>query len=152
MIGSLLGKGVGQLVDQGAQAALAGREHTLVGVGETGEIEGQEFGEGALGLAEARLELARRGAEGRDGGVAGRRGGRAGIAHERRAGGSIRRHAPGGEEGLGLPRAQAVAHDGLGQPRLLAAGHAGQGGGRGGGEAAVIDLRGHFGGQPPAQG
>jgi hypothetical protein len=36
---SLLVKGVGQLADQGAQTALAGREHALVGVGEAGEIE-----------------------------------------------------------------------------------------------------------------
>ena len=143
---------MGQLADLGGQAALAGREHALVGVGKAGEIEVQELVQRAFGLAEAGLELARRGAEGRDDGRPGRGRGRAGIADERLAGGAIRGHAPGGEEGLGLPGAQAVAHDGLGQLFLLAAGPAGQGEGGGGREAAVIDMRGHVGGQPPAQG
>jgi hypothetical protein len=116
MSGRLLLTGVGQLTDMGGQAALAGREHALVGVGEAGEIEVQEFVEGALDLAEARLELARRRAQRRDDGGAGRGRGRAGITHERLARGGIRRHAPGGEKGLGLPGAQAVAHDGRGQP------------------------------------
>ena len=143
---------MGQLADLGGQAALAGREHALVGVGKAGEVEVQELVEGALGLAKARLELARGGAEGRDGGGARRGRGRAGVAHERRARRGIRGYAPGGQEGLGLPGAQAVAHDGLGQLFLLAAGPAGQGEGGGGREAAVIDMRGHVGGQPPAQG
>jgi hypothetical protein len=151
MIRDLLVKGVGQLTDMGGQAALAGREHALVGVREAGEIERQELVESPLGLAEARLELARRGAERRDGGRPGRGRRRTRIAHEGLTRGGIRGHTPGGEEGLGLPGAQAVAHDGLGQPCLLAAGHAGQGGGGGGRQAAVIDMRGHLGGEPPAQ-
>lgn len=143
---------MGQLTHVGGQAAPAGREHALVGVGEAGEIEVQEVVEGALDLPEARLEVARGGAEGRDGRLPDRRGGRARIAHERLAGGAIRSHAPGGQEGLGLPGAQAVPHDGLGQPGLLPAGHAGQGDGGGGREAPMINMGGHRGGQPPAQG
>jgi hypothetical protein len=152
MIRGLLVQGVSQLTDMGGQAALAGREHALVGVGEAGEVEMQELVEGAFRLAKAGLELARRGTEGRDGGRPGRGCGRTRIAHEGLPRRGIRGHAPGGEEGLGLPGAQAVAHEGLGQPFLLAARHAGQGSGGGGREAAVIDMRGHLGSEPPAQG
>ncbi len=111
-----------------------------------------ECGERAVGLGEARLELARRGPQRRDRGVA-RRGRRtAGIAKQRLPGdGIIRGGAPGGQEGLGLAGAQAVAVQGGGQRRLFAARQRRQGVGRGGGELAGIDAAGHLGHQSAAE-
>ena len=105
-----------------------------------------------LGLVEARLELARRGPQGRHGAGARGRHGAARIPQERLAGGRVACRAPGGEEGLGFPRAQAVACEGVGQARLLAARKRRHGEGRGGREAAGIDLRGHVGSEPAAEG
>jgi hypothetical protein len=58
---------------------------------------------------------------------------------------------PGGEQRLGLARAQAVAGHGLRQALLVAAGQARECGGRGGGEASGVDVRGHVGGEAPAE-
>lgn len=111
----------------------------------------QELGEGALGLVEAGLELLGRRAEGRDGRVV-RDGHRAGrIAQQRLARGGVGRDAPGGEEGLGLARAQTVAGDGVGQARLLRAGEGGEGVRGGRGEPAVIDVRGQGGRESAAE-
>jgi hypothetical protein len=147
----LLVEGAGQLNDLGGQPSLAGLQGPPFGVGEADEVERQQRLEGPLGLIEARLELARRGTQGRHGAGARGRHGAAGIAHERLAGGRVTRRAPGGEEGLGLPRAQAMARQGVGQTRLLAARQRRHGEGRGGGEAAGIDLRGHVGREPTAE-
>ncbi len=103
------------------QAPLAGLQDPPVGIGEAGEVEGQQFREGALGLVEAGLELAGRGPEGRDGRLAGGGHGAARIAQQRLAGGGVGRHPPGRKKGLGLARAQAVAREGVGQARLLRA-------------------------------
>jgi hypothetical protein len=137
--------------DLGGQAPLAGFQDPAVGVGEAGEVEGQEFREGALGLIEAGLELAGRGSEGRDGRGAGGRHRAARIAQQCLAGGGVVGHAPGGEQGLGLARAQAVARDGGGQARRLRAREGGErlrGGGR---EPAVIDVRGQGGSKPATE-
>jgi hypothetical protein len=113
---------VGELEDLSDEAPAAGLQHPPVGVGQAGEVDVHEFGEGALGLGEARLERARRGPQRRDRRVA--RGGRraAGIAEQRLArDGVVRGGAPGGQEGLGLAGAQAVTVQGGGQRRMLAA-------------------------------
>jgi hypothetical protein len=151
-IGDLLLKGAGQLDDLGGEPPLAGLQGPPFGIGEAGEVERQQLLEGALGLIEARLELARRGAQGRDRGRAGGGHGPARIAHERLAGGRVAGRAPGGEESLGLPRAHAMAREGIGHARLLPAREHGHGGGRGGREAAGIDLRDHVRGEPAAEG
>jgi hypothetical protein len=148
---SLLLDGAGQPDDQRGQAPLAGFQDPAVGVGEAGEVEGQELLEGALGLVEADLELAGRRPERRDGRVVGRGYRAARIAQQRLAGGGVAPDTPGREEGLGLARAQAVARDGVGQARLLRAREGGErmrGGGR---EPAVIDVRGQGGSQPAAE-
>jgi hypothetical protein len=148
----LLVEGVGQPDDLGGQAPSAGLQGPPFGVGEAGEVEGQKLVKGALGLVEPGLEIAGRGAQGRDGRRAGGGHGAAGIAHERLAGRRVACRAPGGEEGLGVPRAQAVAREGVGQTLLIAARERRHGGGSGGREAAVIDLRGHVGSEPAAEG
>jgi len=145
-------EGVGQPGDLGGQTPLAGLQAPPFGVGEASEVERQQLLEGAFGLIEARLELARRGTQGRDGRRAGGGHSAAGIAHERLAGGRVAGRAPGGEERLGLPRAQAVAREGVGQARLLAARQRRHGEGGGGREAAGLDVRGHVGREPAAKG
>ena len=143
---------MGEPDDLRGQAPLAGLQDSPVGVGEAGEGEMQELGERALGLIEARLELAGRRPQGRDGGVA-RLGDRATrIAQERLAGGGVvGRDAPGREEGLGLARAQAVARDGVGQTRLLPARAGCEGVREGRREPAGVDMAGHGGREPAAQ-
>ncbi|HVQ78073.1 MAG TPA: hypothetical protein VMT79_21340 [Candidatus Binatia bacterium] len=138
--------------DKRGQPALAGLQHPAFGVGEAGEIQVRELGEIALGLAEARLECACRGPQRRDGARPRLGNTAAGIAHERLARRRVRGHAPGREQRVGLAGAQPVPHDRLGQPLLLAARQARQGGGGGGRQAAVIEVRGHLGGEPPAEG
>jgi len=64
MVRGLLLEGVGQLDDVGSQPPLAGLKDPPIGVGESGEIQLREFVQRVLGLGKARLELARRGAEG----------------------------------------------------------------------------------------
>ena len=64
------------------------------------------------------------------------------IAQQGLAGGGVGRDAPGGEDGLGLARAQAVAREGVGQARLLGARERREGVGGRRGEPAVIDVRG----------
>jgi hypothetical protein len=105
-----------------------------------------------LGLVKARLEVARRGPQGRHGASARGRHGAARIPQERLAGGRVGGGTPGGEERFGLPRAQPVAREGVDQTRLLAARQRRDGDGGGGREAAVIDLRGHVGREPAAEG
>jgi hypothetical protein len=112
----------------------------------------RKLGEIALGLAEARLELACRRPQRRDGACPRLGDAAAGIAHERLARRRVRRDPPGREQRVGLAGAQPVAHDRLGQPLLLAAGQTRQGGGGGGREAAVIEVRGQVRGEPPAEG
>jgi hypothetical protein len=147
----LLLDGAGQPDDLRGQAPLAGRQDPAVGVGEAGEVEGHELVERAFGLIEAGLELAGCPAQWRDGGVPGRGNGAPGIAQQRLAGGGVGRDAPGGEEGLGLARAQAVARERVGQARLLPARARGEGVGGGGGQPAGIDVGGHGWGQPAAE-
>jgi hypothetical protein len=151
-ISGLLRLGAGQSDDLGGQAPLAGLQDAAVRLGESGEIDAGEFLKGALGLVEARLEVARRGTEGRHGAGARGRHGAAGIAHERLAGGRVAGRPPGSEKGLGLPRAQTVAREGVGQARLLAARQRRHAEGRGGREVAGIDLRGHIGREATAEG
>jgi hypothetical protein len=148
----LLVKGVGQADDVGGQPPLARLQGPPFGVGKAGEVERQQLREGALGLIEARLELARRGTQGRHGAGARGRHGAAGIAHERLAGGRVAGRAPGGQDGLGLPRAQAVTDDGVGHARLVTAGQRRQGGGRGRRQPPGVDVPDHVGGQPAAEG
>jgi hypothetical protein len=151
-IGGLLLKGARQLDDLSGEPPLAGLQSSPFGVGEAGEVERQQLVEGPLGLIEARLELARRGAQGRDRRRAGGGHGAAGIAHKRLAGRHVAGRAPGGEEGLGLPRAHPMAREGIGDTRLIPAREHGDGGGRGGREAAGIDLRGDVRCEPAAEG
>ncbi len=132
--------GAGQPDDLGGQAPPAGLQDPALGVGEAGQVYVHEGIEGALGLPEAGLELARRGPQGGDGRLAGAGQGAPRVAEQRLAGGRVARGAPGGQHGLGLPRAQAVALDGGGQARLVAARQRRQGRGRGGGEPPVIDV------------
>jgi hypothetical protein len=143
--------GVSEPGDLGGQPPLAGLQDPAVGLGEAGEVEGQELVEGALGLVEAGLELAGGGPERRGGGC--ERGGRgaAWVAEPRLAGRRVGRGVPGGEQRLGLARAQPVAHDRVGQPRLLAARQARESSGRGGGQAPGIDVGGDVGGEAPAE-
>ena len=54
---------MGQLDDLSGQPPLAGLEHALFRVGEASEIQVRELLERVFGLQEARLELARGGAE-----------------------------------------------------------------------------------------
>jgi hypothetical protein len=152
MVGVLLLEGVGQLDDVSGKPPLAGLQHPAVGVGEAGEIEVRQFVQRVFGLDKAGLQLAGGGAQRGHGRLAGSGDGAAGIAHEGLARRGVRRHAPGREQRLGLAGVQPVAHDRLGEPLLLAAGHARQGGGGGGREAAVIEMRDHLGGEPPAEG
>jgi hypothetical protein len=117
----------GPLDDLGGEPPLAGLEDPAIGIREASEGDGQQFVEGALGLVEPRLEVPRRLPEGRDDGVARRRHGAARIAQQRLAGGAVvARDPPGGQEHVGLARAQAVAHDGLGEARLLGAREGGE--------------------------
>ncbi len=143
---------VGQVDDESGEPPLAGLEHALFGVGEAGEIELRELLERLLGLEEARLELARGGAERGDRGLARRGRGRARIAQQRLARRRVRRRPPGGEHGLGLSGAEPVAHDALGQPFLLGVRQRGQGRGGGGREAPVVEMSGQLGGEPTAEG
>jgi hypothetical protein len=143
---------VSELEDLGHEAPAAGLQHPPVGVSKAGEVDVYEFGERAVGLDEAGLELARRGPQGRDRRVARRRRRAPGIAEQRLAGdGVVRRGAPGGQEGLGLAGAQAVAVERGRQRRLLAPRQRRQGVGRGGGQSAGIDAAGHLGHQPAAE-
>jgi len=64
MVRGLLLDGVGQLDDVGGQTPLAGLQDSPIGVGESGEIEVRELVQRVFGLGKARLDLARRGAEG----------------------------------------------------------------------------------------
>jgi hypothetical protein len=151
-IRGLLLKRAGQPDDLGRESPLAGLQGPPFGIGEAGEVERQQLTQGLLGLIDARLEFTRHGAQGRDGGLAGLRHGAARVAEERLAGGRVAGRAPGGEDGLGFPRTQAVAREGVGQARLLAARKRRHGPGRGRGEAAGIDLRGHVRCEPAAEG
>jgi hypothetical protein len=144
--------GAGQLNDLRGEAPLAGFLDPALGIGEAGEIERQQLVEGAFGLIEARLKCAGRLAEWRDDGVAGRRHLGPWIAQQRLAGGGVGGDAPGGEEGVGLARAQAVAEDRVGQARLVPARERREGRGRGGGQPAGIDVAGHGWRQPTAEG
>jgi hypothetical protein len=150
-ISGLLLEGAGEPDDLGGEPPLAGLQGPPFGVGEAGEVEGQQLLEGALGLIEARLELARRGTQGRDGAGARGRHGAAGIAHERLAGGGVAGRTPGGQDGLGLPRPQAVTDDGVGHARLVMAGERRQRGGRGRRESSGVDVPDDVGGQPAAE-
>jgi hypothetical protein len=117
----------GPLDDLGGEPPLAGLQDPAVGIGEASEGDSQQLVEGALGLVEPRLEVPRRLPEGRDDGVARRRHGAARIAPQRLAGEAVvTRDPPGGQEHVGLARAQAVARDGLGQARLFGAREGGE--------------------------
>jgi hypothetical protein len=111
----------GEPDDLGGQTSLTGFQDPTIGIGETAEVERQQLRERALGVIEAGLELAGRRAEGRDD-RRGRRGhGAAGIAQQGFTRRGVLSDAPGGDDGLRLARAQAVARDRVGQPRLLGA-------------------------------
>jgi hypothetical protein len=148
---SLLLDRAGEPDDLRGQAPLAGFQDPPVGIGEAGEVEGQQFRERALGLIEAGLELAGRGPERRDGGLA-RRGHRApGIAQQRLARGAVVGDPPGLEKRVRLARPQPVAEEGVGQARLLRARErreAVRGRRR---EPAVIDGPGQDGREPAAE-
>lgn len=144
-------EGAGQADDLGGQAPLAGLQDPAFGLSEAAEIDVGEGVEGLRSLVKARLELAGRGAQGRDGLRAGLGHGPARVAHERLAGGHVGRGAPGGEEGVSLPGAQAMARDGVGQARLVAAREGRQGRGRGGGQPPGIDVPGHGRREPAAE-
>lgn len=111
----------------------------------------RELVQRVLGLGKARLDLARRGAEGGDGRLAGSGRGRAGIAQQRLARRGVRGGAPGGEQRVGLSGAKPVAHDALGQPRLLAGWEAGQGARGRGREPPLVEMATEFGGEPTAE-
>ena len=142
---------MGQLDDVGGQTPLAGLQDSPIGVGESGEIEVRELVQRVFGLGKARLDLARRGAEGGDGRLPGRGRGRAGIAQQRLARRGVQGGAPGGEERVGLSGAKPVAHDALGQTRLLARWEAGQGARGGGREPPLVEMATEFGGEPTAE-
>lgn len=131
---------------------MPGFEDPTVDVGEAGEIERGELVEGPLGLVEAALELA----GGRAEGTAARRGSArlrgARIAAQGFAGAGVARRAIGGDEGLGLARAEPVSFDGLGQAPLLGGGERAQGIRDGGGERPGVDARGHLGRESPGEG
>jgi hypothetical protein len=142
---------VSELVDMGSQPALARGQDAPVGVGEAREVEGQELLEGAFGLVEAGLQLLGGGTQRRSG-----RGGRARhgaprIAEQCLAGRRVGRRLPGGEERRGLTGAQPVTDDGLGQPRLVAPRQRREGRGRGGRDAAGVDVPRDRRREPPAQ-
>jgi hypothetical protein len=149
---SLLLDGAGEPDDLRGQAPLAGFQDPPVGVGEAGEVEVQQLRERALGVIEAGLELAGRRPEGRDGRGGGRRHGAARITQQRLARGGVVRNAPGGEEGVGLARAQTVARESVDQPRLLGARERREAVGGGRREPAVIDVPGHDRREPAAEG
>lgn len=143
---------MGDTADLGGQPPLAGSQDPAVRVGKAGEVERQQLGQGARGLIEPRLEIPGGRPQGRHGGRA--RGGRgpAGIAQQRLAGdGVVVRHAPGGQEGLGLARAQAVAQDGVGQARLLGAREGREGVGQGRRQPPLVDIGRDRGAEPAAQ-
>lgn len=139
---------MGQLDDAGGQTPLAGLKDPAVGVGESGEIEVRELVQRVLGLGKARLDLARSGAEGRDGRLAGSGRGAAGIAHQSLASRGVRGGAPGGEKSFGLPGAQPVAPDALGQALLLGVGKRRQGIGSRGREPTLVEVSSQLGGEP----
>jgi len=64
MVRVLLLEGVGQLHDVGGQPPLAGLKDPPIGFGESREVQVRERVQRVLGLGKARLDLARRGAEG----------------------------------------------------------------------------------------
>jgi hypothetical protein len=64
MIGALLLEDVGQLDDVSGQPPLTGLQDPPIGVGESREIEVRELVQRVFNLGQARLKLARRGAEG----------------------------------------------------------------------------------------
>ena len=138
--------------DLGGQAPLAGLQDSTVGIGEAREVEVEQLLEGILGLIEPGLELAGRGAQGRHGRRTRAGRGAARIAEQRLPRGGVGRGLPGGEERLGLARAQAVARHGVRQALLVAARHGRERGGRGGGEAAGVDVRRDVGRKPAAEG
>jgi hypothetical protein len=132
----------GPLDDLGGKPPPTGLQDPAVGIGKAGEGDGQQLVEGTLGLIEPRLEVPRRPPEGRDDGVARRGRGAAWIAQQHLAGGAVvAREAPGGQEHVGLARAQAVAHDGLGQARLLGAREGGEALRGRRGDSTRIDVR-----------
>jgi hypothetical protein len=133
------------------QAPLTGFQDPPVGVGEAGEVEGQQLRERTLGLIEAGLELAGRRAEGRHGGRLWRGHGAPRIAQQRLAGDGVGRHAPGLEKGLGLAGAQPVTQQRVREARLLRPRTLGEAVRRGGRELAGVDALGHGGGQAMAE-
>jgi hypothetical protein len=136
----------------GGQTPLAGLEHALFGVGESGEIQVRELLQRVLGLGKARLDLTRGGAERGDRGPARGGRGRAGIAHESLVGRRVRGGTPGGEQGVSLSGAKSVAHDALGQTCLLGVRKGRQGRSRGGREAPVVEVSSQLGGEPTTEG
>jgi hypothetical protein len=150
-MGTLLLDRAGEPDDLCGQAPLAGFQDPPVGIGEAGEVEGQQLRERALGVIEARLELAGRRAEGRDGGLA-RRGHRAPrIAQQRLARRRVVGDPPGLEKRVPLARAQTMAEEGIGQARLLGAGERREAVGSRRRESAVIDVHSHDGHEPAAE-
>jgi hypothetical protein len=152
---SLLLDGAGQPDDLRGESPLGGLQDPAFGVREPREVKGDQLAERPFGLVEAALELVRGGTEGRDGGGAWCRHGAAGVPHQRLARGRVGHGAPGGEERLRLPRAQAVALDGVSQALLIRAWQHRQPTGRGRRQAPRVYVRGHVRreaaakGQPP---
>jgi hypothetical protein len=150
-MGGVLLESAGQPDDLRGEAPLAGRQDPVIGIGETSEVEGEEFRERAFGLIEASLELPGRPAQRRDDGIAGRRHRAARIAQQRLVGHGVGRDAPRREEGLGFARAQPVTRDGVGQAGLLPARERREGVRGGGGQPAGIDVAGQGRRQPAAE-
>jgi hypothetical protein len=149
---SLLLDRAGEPDDLGGQAPLAGFQDPPVGVGEAGEVVVEQLRKRALGEIEAGLKLAGRRAEGRDGRILRCGHGAARIAQERLARGRVISDAPGLEKRVPLARAQPVAQEGGGQARLLGARERGEAVRGGGGKLAGIEVSGHDGREPAAEG
>jgi hypothetical protein len=148
---SLLVDRAGEPDDLCGQAPLAGLQDPTVGIGEAGEVQGEQLRERAFGLVEAGLELAGRRPEGRDRGRQ-RRGHRAArIAQQSFARGRVVGDAPGLEKRRRLARAQPVAEEGIGQTRLLGARDRCEVVGGGRRESAGIDVRDDGRGEPTAE-
>jgi hypothetical protein len=150
-MGSLLLDRAGEPDDLRGQAPLAGFQDPPVGVGEAGEVEGQQLRERALGLIEAGLELAGRRPEGRDGRIVGRGHRTTRIAQQRLARGALVGDAPGLEKRVRLARAQTVAQEGLGEARLLRPRERGKAEGGGRRESAGLDVPRDDGREPAAE-
>lgn len=108
--------------------------------------------EGALDLVEAAFDLLGRRRERRGALVRASWQDAAGVPQDRLAAHGVGSGAPGGDDGLGLAGAEAVALDGVGEPSLLGMRERTKGVGDRCGEAAGIHAGGELGGELAGQG